>query len=103
MLQIGVITKNTFGLEVAVMSQPKRNDDCIFAVQNCNTIHMFFWLSFSLLLSLSFTILDKPQNKGVIRYNTHTYTQPWELNLQQKFSIPPHRIGVKTLKTENLV
>ena len=33
MLQIGVITKNTFGLEVAVMSQPKRNDDCILAVQ----------------------------------------------------------------------
>ena len=64
---------------------------------------MFFWLSFSLLLSLSFTIVDKPQYKGVIRYNTHTYTQPWELNLQQKFSIPPHRIGVKTLKTENVV
>ena len=34
MLQIGVITKNTLGLEVAVMSQPKGNDDCIFAVQN---------------------------------------------------------------------
>ena len=32
MLQIGVITKNMFSLEVAVMSQPKRNDDCIFAV-----------------------------------------------------------------------
>ena len=64
---------------------------------------MFYWLSFSLLLSLSFSILNEPQYKGVIRYNTHTYTQPWDLNLQQKVPIPNHRIGPKIPKTANLM
>ena len=64
---------------------------------------MFHWLSFSLLLSLSFTILNEPQNKEAGRYNTHTYTQPWDLNLQQKVPIPTHRIGTKIPNTEKLI